>query len=125
MLCVSQLPGYVQMELASVPTFLAIASVLMITSALAYEFGRTRFVRLIKRRRKELWLALGKPSRYFISYLIGRDDLEKYLFEEGYEQSGDGGIRYHGKRLKVFLVLHVLSAGLFMMTLLVELLMFR
>jgi len=50
------------------------------------ELKRTHFVTLLRDQENSVWVYLGKPSGFFLSYLLKMDDLtfEKYIFKRGY-----------------------------------------
>ena len=65
------------------------------------ELRRTRFLNLLREQENSVWVCLGKPSGYFLSYLLKIDGLtlEKYIFKKGYLVLKDEQIKKLGKQL--------------------------
>lgn len=62
---------------------------------LIWEINRTIFIRWLIQYKRELWLDLGKPSGYFLTFFIkaGGFKLEQYVFQKKYVSLGGGKVK--------------------------------
>ncbi|MFO2262769.1 hypothetical protein QOU41_11610, partial [Pseudomonas aeruginosa] len=65
------------------------------------ELKRTTFIRILKKEELNTWEKLGRPSGYFLSYLVKIDDfkLEKFIFRKQYNSLKNKEIRKRGRQL--------------------------
>lgn len=63
-----------------------IIAVLCAITLVVLELKRTTFIRILKKEELNTWEKLGRPSGYFLSYLVKIDDfkLEKFIFRKQY-----------------------------------------
>lgn len=92
-------------------------------SLVFWEFGRTKFIQLLKREERNLWNELGKPSGFFISYLFKRDSfrLEFYIFKKQFLALSNSRLMESGKRLYLSQLAALFAIGIFFIYLIINL----
>ncbi|HBO3800786.1 TPA: hypothetical protein L4T31_002783 [Pseudomonas aeruginosa] len=78
-----------------------IIAVLCAITLVALELKRTTFIRVLKKEEPNTWEKLGRPSGYFLSYLVKIDGfkLEKFIFRKQYSSLKNKEIRKIGRQL--------------------------
>ncbi|WP_329006933.1 hypothetical protein PCP11_10295 [Pseudomonas aeruginosa] len=78
-----------------------IIAVLCAITLAVLELKRTTFIRTLKKEEPNAWEKLGRPSGYFLSYLVKIDGfkLEKFIFRKQYNALKNNEIRKIGKQL--------------------------
>ncbi|HCR1640383.1 TPA: hypothetical protein ACQTXZ_006021 [Pseudomonas aeruginosa] len=78
-----------------------IIAVLCAITLVVLELKRTIFIRILKKEEPSTWENLGRPSGYFLSYLVKIDGfkLEKFIFRKQYNALKNNEIRKIGRQL--------------------------
>ncbi len=78
-----------------------IIAVLCAITLVVLELKRTVFIRILKKEELNTWEKLGRPSGYFLSYLVKIDGfkLEKFIFRKQYNTLKNNEIRKIGRQL--------------------------
>lgn len=86
---------------AAMSSLYNIIAVLCAITLVVLELKRTTFIRTLKKEEPNAWEKLGRPSGYFLSYLVKIDGfkLEKFIFRKQYNALENNEIRKIGRQL--------------------------
>lgn len=84
-------------------------------SLVAMELKRAQFITSLREQADSVWDSLGKPSGFFLSYLLKIDGfkLEKYIFKKNYLSLDSEELKKVGNQLFIIQVIASVFISLF------------
>lgn len=107
-----------------------IDSILIIASGIAlivWELYRTRFINILKSEERSTWEELGKPTGFFLSFLVKANgfELEKFVYKKKYMQLSGSKIKNIGSQLYIVQLITGFVVAIFFVFILLNLVTFR